>query len=197
MDKSGLVKTETKGNFTAGIRWVPEPDHPVKYEDLTIDIYEGYNRLDLSGVRMTGGYDSIEHEFMHRAGIKSLAGSIMSGFRRTEVYRPVYLYIHGGYALSTSPFSCPWDSNQLGYVHIPKSRIRDFEGVEKIQPDVREKWKAHLDTYVRKLNDYLNNRVFEVRVYEGDVLLHTGGQFYESVDDEEKLVHELLEEYSC
>jgi hypothetical protein len=27
---------------------------------------------------------------------------------------PVYLYEHGGMALSTEPFSCPWDSGQVG-----------------------------------------------------------------------------------
>ena len=30
---------------------------------------------------------------------------------------PVYMYEHGGIALSTSPFSCMWDSGQVGYIY--------------------------------------------------------------------------------
>ena len=31
---------------------------------------------------------------------------------------PVYMYEHSGIALSTSAFSCKWDSGQIGYIFV-------------------------------------------------------------------------------
>lgn len=33
---------------------------------------------------------------------------------------PVYAYVHSGVTISTSGFSCPWDSGQFGYAYITK-----------------------------------------------------------------------------
>lgn len=38
---------------------------------------------------------------------------------------PVYAYIHSGISLSTSPFSCPWDSGQSGIAVAAKSEFKD------------------------------------------------------------------------
>ena len=38
---------------------------------------------------------------------------------RTTI-KNVYKYEHGGIALSTSPFNCPWDSGQIGYIYMLK-----------------------------------------------------------------------------
>ena len=36
---------------------------------------------------------------------------------------PLYLYDHSGLTLATTPFSCPWDSGQVGWVLIER---KDF-----------------------------------------------------------------------
>jgi hypothetical protein len=36
---------------------------------------------------------------------------------------PVYAYSHGGLALSTTPFSSPWDSGVLGYIKAPSKEL--------------------------------------------------------------------------
>lgn len=33
------------------------------------------------------------------------------------VIRPLYLYDHSGLTISMSPFSCPWDSGQIGWIY--------------------------------------------------------------------------------
>ena len=37
---------------------------------------------------------------------------------------PVYMYEHSGITLSCGPFSCPWDSGQLGYIWITKDQAK-------------------------------------------------------------------------
>lgn len=43
------------------------------------------------------------------------------------VYLPVYGYDHGGLTISTSPFSCSWDSGQLGYIYMTKEAAKNYE----------------------------------------------------------------------
>lgn len=39
------------------------------------------------------------------------------------VYLPLYLYDHGGITMSTSDFSCGWDSGRVGYIYTDKDTI--------------------------------------------------------------------------
>jgi hypothetical protein len=45
---------------------------------------------------------------------------------------PVYMYEHGGVAFSTSSFSCPWDSGQLGYMYTTHKKVKEHFGNEKV-----------------------------------------------------------------
>jgi hypothetical protein len=40
--------------------------------------------------------------------------------REDVVWLPLYMYDHSGITISTAPFSCPWDSGQLGIIFITK-----------------------------------------------------------------------------
>jgi hypothetical protein len=52
------------------------------------------------------------------------------------VVLPVYLYDHSGITISTSPFSCRWDSGQVGFIYAervspnPKARAKVVAGLE-------------------------------------------------------------------
>ena len=37
------------------------------------------------------------------------------------VILPIYMYDHSGITVSTSPFSCPWDSGRLGLIFMSKT----------------------------------------------------------------------------
>ena len=61
---------------------------------------------------------------------------------------PLFLYDHSGITISTKPFSCPWDSGQVGFIYITKEKIKaeygnaGKKGIEKaikyMQGEVRE-----------------------------------------------------------
>lgn len=38
---------------------------------------------------------------------------------------PCYLFDHGGITMATAPFSCPWDSGQVGFICMSKAAILD------------------------------------------------------------------------
>jgi len=41
------------------------------------------------------------------------------------VILPLYLYDHSGITISTTPFSCRWDSGQIGFIFISKAKLRE------------------------------------------------------------------------
>ena len=40
------------------------------------------------------------------------------------VILPLYLYDHSGITIATTPFSCRWDSGQVGFIIISKEKMR-------------------------------------------------------------------------
>lgn len=47
------------------------------------------------------------------------------------VVLPVYMYEHSGIALSTGPFSCPWDSGMVGFIYASIEKEQTHEEVAK------------------------------------------------------------------
>jgi len=56
------------------------------------------------------GFDSPEELREHLAETEAL-------------FLPVYMYDHSGISISTKPFSCPWDSGQLGIIFVTKEKV--------------------------------------------------------------------------
>ena len=77
------------------------------------------------------------------------------------VYLPVYMYDHSGLTISTEPFSCPWDSGQLGIIYITPEKIAE-EWPDGHKP---EDVLATLKEEVEQYNDYLSGQCygFEIR----------------------------------
>jgi hypothetical protein len=50
------------------------------------------------------------------------------------VYLPLYLYDHSGVTMKTSPFSCPWDSGQVGFI-FANNRNETKEDLQKAVED--------------------------------------------------------------
>ena len=50
------------------------------------------------------------------------------------VIKPLYLYDHSNLVLSTAPFSCPWDSGQVGYAFCDIAALEKEFGVGRYEP---------------------------------------------------------------
>ncbi|MGB9804396.1 hypothetical protein [Desulfofundulus sp.] len=89
------------------------------------------------------------------------------------VILPLYLYDHGGITMSTKPFSCPWDSGQVGWIYVTKEKVREELMVKRVTRDVlrrvEEILRGEVDTYDR----WLRGEVYGFTVYEvvdGDIV---------------------------
>ena len=74
----------------------------------------------------------------------------------------LYLYDHSGITIRTSPFSCPWDSGQVGFIWVTKACCED-QGV------AWENAANYLESEIKQLDMYLTGDVWGYRCYEFDL----------------------------
>lgn len=91
----------------------------------------------------------------------------------TALTLPLYLYDHSGITMRTSPFSCPWDSGQVGFIYAPKG----FEGMTD------EMILKCLETEVKTYDQYLTGDVwgYQIDAPEEDCIESCWGFYGEDV----------------
>ena len=77
---------------------------------------------------------------------------------------PLYLYDHSGITMKTSPFSCPWDSGQVGFIFITLEKARSEFSKKAISPSMRKKLEGYLESEVKTYDHYLTGDVWGYNV---------------------------------
>ncbi len=108
---------------------------------------------------------------------------------RSSVYLPLFLYDHSGITISTRPFTCPWDSGQVGFAYIPKEKWleefrygygeKDSRPWQKISAKRREFMKKMIRDEVETYDQYLTGDVWKIQVIE----LDADGEYERLVDE--------------
>jgi hypothetical protein len=76
---------------------------------------------------------------------------------------PVYMYKHSGIALSTSAFSCKWDSGQIGYIFVSyEDIIKEYGNL-----DIETATKV-LEYEIKEYSLYLNGECYGYIIYAKD-----------------------------
>lgn len=73
---------------------------------------------------------------------------------------PLFLYDHGGITISTRPFSCGFDSGQVGFIYITKERIRVEYNVARVTSRVQFLAENALRAEVEAYDYYITNNVW-------------------------------------
>jgi hypothetical protein len=85
--------------------------------------------------------------------------------RRTLLILPVYLYDHSGLALATRPFSCTWDSGQVGWIFASHAHIRAAFGVRRLTAAILARATASLRAEVETYSRSLDGDVYGYRLF--------------------------------
>lgn len=80
-------------------------------------------------------------------------GEVMELALMDNIILPLYLYDHSGITMKTTPFSCKWDSGQVGWIHCSKKR-----GIEECGSE--EKAKELLVSEVETYDNFLTGNVY-------------------------------------
>lgn len=86
--------------------------------------------------------------------------AILLRMKKHFLILPVYMYEHSGMCLSTSPFSCRWDSGQIGFIYISREKVRENYGVKAITPKLRNQVLEILSKEVEIFSQYINNEAY-------------------------------------
>lgn len=84
--------------------------------------------------------------------------------REDFVILPLYLYDHSGITMSTSSFSCRWDSGQVGYIYCSTDKILKEYGNTNI--DTLSKVESNLKSEVEIYDQYLTGDVYGFKLYK-------------------------------
>jgi hypothetical protein len=71
---------------------------------------------------------------------------------------PLFLYDHSGITMSTTSFSCGWDSGQVGYIYVDGDRIRKEYGDDS--EETRKKVIKVLQSEVKVYDQYIMGDVW-------------------------------------
>lgn len=80
------------------------------------------------------------------------------------IVKPVYMYEHSGIAISLTPFSCRWDSGQLGFICILKEDIKTEYG--KVTKQTLKKAEKVLSGEFETYKNYVEGEVYGFQLFE-------------------------------
>ena len=103
-------------------------------------------------------------------------GANIEDAKKALIRLPIYIYIHSGIAISTSPFSCPWDSGFLGYYYVTRDTlIKEYGEVtpENIQT-AENRARAELETF----GDYLSGEVYGFTIEKDGEAIDSSWGYY-------------------
>ena len=80
--------------------------------------------------------------------------------RNKDIILPLYMYDHSGITISLSPFSCPWDSGQVGFVQISREKVLKEFSTKIFYKKLKEKVIKIAKGEVETLDKYLCGKVY-------------------------------------
>jgi len=91
---------------------------------------------------------------------------------------PLYLYDHSGITIATAPFSCPWDSGQIGFIYVTSKKACAEWGWKTLTKKHREQVLEGLNSEVKVYDQYLTGDVYNISVDKGDEHIGSCGGYY-------------------
>jgi hypothetical protein len=172
------VHTETYRGYRIVIQQDDDPQNPRKeYENLgkMVCFHSKYNLGDKHDYKTpTDAVLDITGLDEDDLGL-NVTDDLGDGSKHRIVWEPLYLYDHSGITMSTTPFSCRWDSGQVGIVYATYDDIMKNFNIEPIKPEAWEPTKeiieqveAILKGEVSTYDNYLTGNVYGYQVFAAD-----------------------------
>ncbi len=149
------IEKHTLGDFKLKIKYSPDPTSPRESMDNlgTMVFFGKYRHLG-------DEHDIDSNEFNGWDDNESFVTKEFDSL----VTLPVYGYSHGGLTVSSSPFSCRWDSGRLGHILVSKKKVREEFGVKRISSKLKEKVIKCLEGEIETLDQYVTGEIYCFKV---------------------------------
>jgi len=145
--------TETIGKYKFSI--ISDDDHGNPREDFdhvaTMACFHHRYRL---------GDQSVNKEFPHMEDFVTWLKENES----TLFSLPIYLYDHSGLTISTAPFSCKWDSGQLGVIYVEKAKFLKEFSLTEWNDEAITRAEACLKAEIEEYDQHLRGDVWGYKI---------------------------------
>jgi hypothetical protein len=154
---SELIKSIKYKNHTIEIKLDDSPENPREWDNTgTMVFFHKRNSMGDKNHGLTrdmfNSWDELESHLIKE--------------KNAGVVLPVYMYDHSGITISTKPFSCPWDSGQIGFIYVDKKSAKENFYSKKRKPyqvwnkELEKKVTECLESEIKIYDDYLNGNVY-------------------------------------
>lgn len=132
-----------------------DPMNPRTDWDNVTTIICFHSRYDLG--------DKTDYKSSQFDGWDELKEQIESDYKVLMI-KPLFMYDHSGITISTSPFSCRWDSGQIGWVFIDEKQLNLMCGkdYDRSEETLNKMIEADIETY----DKYVTGQVYRYTIYE-------------------------------
>ena len=178
---------KTIGNYTIEIEQDTMAESPREWDNLgtMVCFHGGYDLGDKHNYDHQDylGWDEMEADIVRRENV--------------GVILPLYLYDHSGITIATTPFSCPWDSGQIGFIFVSKEKMREEYGYKRVSQDLKKRVAEFLRLEVETYDKYLTGDVYFYRITNtktDEQIDSCGGYFGEEdcLSEAEGVVHHYI-----
>jgi len=83
-----------------------------------------------------------------------------------DITLPLYMFDHSGITISLAPFSCPWDSGQVGFVQVKRKDIIDNFGKKNFTKKLEQKAIEVAGWEVKEMDSYIRGEVYGYKIDE-------------------------------
>ena len=151
-------------------------DDLIKNHDGHIDYFTTYGRwndyslFDVEATRyagMRGWYDHINSEYNvlpmdieDYDDEEKAEERVQKWIDKNLFVLPVHVYEHGGIAMSTGGYSCPWDSGQAGFIYSDKKRACDLAGKKRMSKAVEKRVYEAMKGHIKYVDALCQGQVF-------------------------------------
>lgn len=161
----------TEKNITIEVVQDSDPESPRKWDNLGVMVcaHRRYSLGDEDGlskvvsfIRENVSDASLENIGFDESDLPSVEKALLLSGK--AVVLPLHLYDHSGITISTSPFSCSWDSGQVGFIYVPKEVVLKEFGWKQMSAKRTLKIAKALNSEVVVYDQYLTGDVWGFRV---------------------------------
>lgn len=136
--------------------------------------------------------DSVEEIENDEERINRIDGIIEENY----VILDLYLYDHSGQSISTSPYSCIWDSGHAGYVYADFDKIKKWFKVDEITEEIKQRAIEVIEGEIKELDRWVRgDTYFEGAIRHNDEWVDWVG-CYDTYEDAEQAAKDYVKHNS-
>lgn len=106
----------------------------------------------------------IDEEYRYSTPSEEYLDELLDLVKKYGVIEKIYRYEHSAIAYSTSPFSCRWDSGQVGYAFMSKPAALKYFNAKRFTKKIAKLAEQYLDDAVSEYSDAINAENFYIRI---------------------------------